>query len=238
MLLVAIHDVAPPNQPAVSSLWMRCRARGIVPALLVVPDWHGMAPLERAPGFVAWLRQAADEGAEIVLHGERHDEVGRPRRAADGWRAFNRTAREGECLTLDRASLRALVERGVERLRALGLEPCGFVPPAWLMRPGAERAVADAGLGFVEDDRRIWVYPGAQAIPSPVVRWSARTRIRARASVAVARARWALQRRARYPRLALHPGDLSHPGVEASLERALARWSAAHPVGRYADLVA
>lgn len=238
MLLVAIHDVAPPNQPAVEALWARCRARGIVPALLVVPDWHGVAPLERHPAFVAWLRRAADLGAEIVLHGERHDEVGRHRTAMDAWRAWNRTAGEGECLSLDADDLRALVARGVARLRALGLEPAGFIPPAWLMRPRTQRAVGEAGLGFTEDDRRIWLYPGAQVLRSPVVRWSARSALRARGSVAVAALRWALQRGARYPRLALHPGDLAHPSVAASLDRALRAWPAAHPVGRYADLVA
>ena len=139
-LLVSIHDVAPPNEPAVRRLWDTCRALGVTPALLVVPDWHGEAPLERHPAFVAWLRQAAGQGAEIVLHGERHDEHGRLRSMTDALRAVGRTAGEGECLTLDPVELRALVERGVARLHALGLAPDGFVPPAWLMRPGAEAA--------------------------------------------------------------------------------------------------
>ncbi|HEX5632057.1 MAG TPA: hypothetical protein VFX50_02480, partial [Gemmatimonadales bacterium] len=160
---------------------------------------------------------------------------GRRRTAADAARALGRTDGEGECLTLDAAALGELVRRGVARLRALGLEPAGFIPPAWLMRPGAERGVEAAGLRFTEDDRGVWRFPGGR-LDSPVVRWSARTSFRAWGSVVVAAARWRLQRGARVVRLALHPRDLSHPAVAASLERALAAWTAARPVGSYAAL--
>ncbi len=236
-LLVSIHDVAPPNHEPVTRLWAMCRAAGITPALLVVPDWHGEAPIEHHPPFVAWVRAAADAGAEVVLHGERHDEAGRPRAATDALRAAGRTDGEGECLTLDAPELRALIERGVSRLRAVGLEPCGFIPPAWLFRPGAEAAVGQAGLAFTEDDGAIHRFPGGR-VASPVVRWSARTPARAWGSVAVAEARWRLQRAAPVVRLALHPRDLSHPAVAASLERALRRWTGARRVGRYGELAA
>ncbi len=78
-LLVSIHDVAPPNLPAVRQLWQLCREAGVVPALLVVPDWHGARPSSVTPS--SWRGCAAPyrEGAEIILHGERHDEAGRPR---------------------------------------------------------------------------------------------------------------------------------------------------------------
>jgi predicted deacetylase len=236
-LLVSIHDVAPPNHEPVARLWAMCRAVGVTPALLVVPDWHGEAPIERHPAFVAWVRDAAAAGAEIVLHGERHDEVGRSRTPADALRAAGRTDREGECLTLEPDALRQLVERGVARLRTVGLEPCGFIPPAWLLRPGAEVAVGQAGLAFTEDAVAIHRFPGGR-IPSPVVRWSARTPMRAWGSVVVAAARWRLQRTVPVMRLALHPRDLSHPAVAASLTRALRDWTGARRVGRYAALAA
>jgi predicted deacetylase len=236
-LLVSIHDVAPPNHEPVTRLWAMCRAVGVTPALLVVPDWHGEAPLERHPDFVDWVRSAAASGAEIVLHGERHDEVGHPRGTADVLRAVGRTDGEGECLTLDAGALRQLIERGAARLRALGLEPCGFIPPAWLLKPGAAVAVRQAGLSFTEDDGAIECFPGGR-IASPVVRWSARTPVRAWGSVLVAAARWRLQRSAPVVRLALHPRDLSHPAVAASVEGALRRWTGARRVRRYAELAA
>ena len=236
-LLVSIHDVAPPHEPAVRRLWELCRALDVTPALLVVPDWHGTAPLERHPAFVAWLREAAAAGAEIVLHGERHDEVGRARTATDALRAAGRTEGEGECLTMTPAELRALVERGVARLAALDLVPTGFVPPAWLLRPGAAAAVGEAGLRWTEDARNVHRFPGGP-LASPAVRWSARSPVRAWGSVLVAAARWRLQRTAPVLRVALHPRDLSHPATAASLERELRRWVRARTPRRYADLAA
>lgn len=236
-LLVSIHDVAPPNLAAVRRLWQLCRDAAVVPALLVVPDWHGAAPIERDAGFLAWLRGAVTEGAEVLLHGERHDEEGRPRALGDALRAAGKTAREGECLTLDAPELEALVARGMSRLRALGFAPRGFVPPAWLMRADARAGIYAAGMAFTEDDGAIYLASGRR-IPSPALRWSTRTGFRARASVVVAEWRWRSQRRAPVMRLALHPADLDDPAVARSVALALGRWTAGRAAGSYASLAA
>jgi predicted deacetylase len=236
-LLVSIHDVTPAFAPEVARLWAMCLRHSVTPALLVVPDWHGQWPLERHPEFVEWLLGRAGEGAAIVLHGERHDELGLPRTAGDELRAWGRTAREGEFLSLDERGARLRIDRGIARLSALGLPPVGFVPPAWLAREDGHRAVAAAGLGFSEDGVSIRLHRPGRRLPSPVVRWSSRTHLRALGSVAVARGRWMLQRRARFPRLALHPQDLSHPTIAHSLEPTLERWLARHEPGGYAELL-
>lgn len=236
MLLVSIHDVSPAKAAAVARLWSLCAERGVTPALLVVPNWHGEWPLERHPRFVDWLRARAADGAEIALHGERHDEVGLPRRLADRWRAWGRTDAEGEFLTLDAASARERLGRGLELLRQLGLEATGFVPPAWLAREFTYAAAAEAGLAFSEDERSVRLLPLSKRVRSPVVRWSASTRIRAWGSVGVAGARSLLQRRARFPRIALHPGDLDHPATARSVVYTLDRWLRRHSPGSYADL--
>jgi predicted deacetylase len=227
-LLVSIHDVTPALANGVVRLWTMCAERAVRPALLVVPDWHGEWPLEAHPEFVAWLRARAAEGAEIVLHGERHDEVGLPRGLADELRAWGRTAREGEFLTLGEGPARERIARGRARLEALGLVPVGFVPPAWLAREEGHRAVAGTGLAFSEDERVIHLFPSGHRLPSPVVRWSARTTARAWGSVAVARARYALQGGAALPRIAFHPQDLGHPATAAALGPTLDRWLSRH----------
>jgi predicted deacetylase len=236
-LLVSIHDATPAFAPEVERLWAMCASHSVTPALLVVPDWHGEWPLERFPEFAGWLRERARLGAEIVLHGERHDELGLTRAAGDAIRAWGRTAREGEFLTLDEPAARERIDRGLARLRALGLSPVGFVPPAWLAREGTHRAVAAAGLAFSEDEGSIRLHPAGHRLRSPVVRWSSRTPLRARGSVAVAHGRLIVQGRARFPRLALHPQDLSHPATARSLQPTLERWLALHEPAGYADLL-
>ena len=235
-LLVSIHDVTPALVDGVVRLWDLCALRRVRPALLVVPDWHGQWPLESHPDFVAWLCARAAEGAEIVLHGERHDEVGLPRRFFDELRAWGRTAREGEFLTLDGPAAGERIARGRARLQAFGLEPVGFVPPAWLARDEGHRAVGRVGLGFSEDERAIRLFPSGRRVPSPVVRWSARTPTRAWGSVAVARARWTLQSGARHPRIAFHPQDLGQPATASTLGPTLDRWLARHPPITYTAL--
>ena len=235
-LLVSIHDVTPALADGVARLWEICLSRGVRPALLVVPHWHGAWPLEAHPRFVAWLRERAAEGTDIVLHGERHDEVGLPRSMVATLRAFGRTRREGEFLMLDEAAAGERIARGRTRLQSLGLDPIGFVPPAWLAGEAAFRAVGAAGLRFSEDDRAIRLFPSGRRLSSPVVRWSARSPARAWASVAVAQVRWALQRRAAYPRIALHPQDLGQPTTAAALGPTLDRWLARHRPISYSTL--
>lgn len=236
-LLVSLHDVTPALAPRVERLWEICESRGVQPALLVVPNWHGVAPLERHPEFVRWLSDRAGEGAELFLHGERHDEAGSRRGWRDALRAAGRTAGEAEFLTLDGAAARARIARGLTLLRGLGLHPLGFVPPAWLARPATWRAVSEVGLRVSEDDRSIRLHPRERRLASPVVRWSGRGPARAWASSAVARGRWVAQRGARIVRIALHPGDLDNGVTAASLERSLDRWLAVRRLGRYADLL-
>lgn len=236
MLLVSIHDVTPALEPDVIRLWQLCSERGIIPALFVVPNWHGAWPLERYPEFSAWLRDRTAEGAEVALHGDRHDEVGLPRGIGDHWRAWGRTDGEGEFLTLDVAGAQERLVRGLRRLQEIGLEPIGFVPPAWLAREPAYRAAASLGFQFSEDDRQVFLLATGHAVPSPVVRWSARTRTRAWGSVPVARARWLFQSGSRCSRIALHPGDLKESVVARSIGRTLDRWLGLHQPGRYTDL--
>lgn len=218
------------------ALWDLCAARNVVPGLLVVPDWHGVAPVERDAAFCEWLRECAEQGAEILLHGERHDEVGSPRAWRDALRALGRTDGEGEFLTLGYTAARDRVDRGLERLRTIGLEPLGFVPPAWLCRAETHEAVRDAGLAVSEDFGAIYVHARNAVVRSPVVVWSARGAWRAWGSVVVARARWLTQRGADVVRIALHPADLGRPATARSVAHALDRWLAARPHGSYRAL--
>src|SRR6185312_2548930 len=151
-------------------------------------------------------------------------------------RALGKTAGEGEFLTLDYHGARARIDRGVARLRAMGLDPIGFVPPAWLAKPATHVAVRDAGLLVSEDDGAVYVHTPERLVRSPVVRWSGRGLTRAYGSVLFERGRWLLQRNAAVMSIALHPGDLAHPATAASLGRALDAWLSLRHQTRYSAL--
>ena len=236
-VLLSIHDVTPAWTAQVEALWTLCRERGATPALLVVPDWHGTHPLRLAPTYAHWVRERAAEGAEIFLHGERHDEVGLPRSLRDSVRAVGRTAREGEFLTLDAEAATARIGRGLDLFRELALTPIGFVPPAWLCRAGTHVACAAHGLRVLEDDANVYLVREGVTLASPVLRWSGRTTARARGSAVQAALRWRLQRAAPYFRIALHPMDLEHPITRQSVIDELDRWLDARPARPYAALL-
>ncbi len=235
-LLVSIHDVTPALEAPVRRLWSLCREHGVTPALLVVPEWHGAWPLEASNAFMDWVRECAAQGAEIFLHGERHDEIGSPRAWRDELRAVGRTAREGEFLTLDHDAAQARIARGLARLTALGLSPMGFIPPAWLAREATHDVVRECGLLVSEDAGSVRVHASRTRVAAPALRWSGRTTLRAWGSRITAAVRWRMQRRTPYVRLALHPQDLAHPITAASVEQEVARWVGARRVIRYAEL--
>ncbi|MGK2934164.1 MAG: DUF2334 domain-containing protein [Gemmatimonadaceae bacterium] len=235
-LLVSIHDVTPAHEANVLTLWSMCAERGVTPALLVVPRWHGDHALETFPPFIEWLRRCADSGAEIFLHGDRHDEAGLPRGIRHSIRAFGRTAGEGEFLTLSRAESRARIQRGLDLLRRLGFHVTGFVAPAWLSTPECEAAVRDCGLDFSEDSAAVTVHRRGTRVQSPVLRWSARSRARAVASSIVAEAHWRRRRARGLLRVALHPSDLRNPLCARSVISSMDRWFRISEISRYADL--
>ncbi len=232
-LLVSIHDVTPAFERSVYALWSICQSVGIMPALLVVPEWHGEWALERHTRFMTWMRARARDGAEIILHGERHDEVGSVRGWRDAVRASGRTAREGEFLTLDYDAARARIDRGIARLTRLDLAPTGFIPPAWLAREATHEAARDAGLRFSEDASSVRMHTVHRRVAAPALRWSARSTMRAVGSRVVADWRWRAWYHAPLLRLALHPQDLSHPIAALSMVRDVARWAGTRRALRY-----
>ena len=238
-VLLSIHDVTPAHEGHVKQLWEFCLTNAVIPALLVVPDWHGRWPLQKHDAFVKWVRACAAEGAEIILHGERHDEVGLQRDWRDNLRALGRTAREGEFLTLQEDEAFERIKRGLSLFRDLGLQTGGFIPPAWLARQDTHDAVARAGLRFSEDDHGVLVHDGrrrAVHLRAPALRWSGRTLLRAYGSAVSARVRWLTQRHAPLVRIALHPQDLASRVTAKSVRAELTRWADERRTIRYDQL--
>jgi predicted deacetylase len=119
---------------------------------------------------------------------------------------------------------------------ALGLNPVGFVPPAWLAREDAFAAADASGLLVSEDASGVRVHARHQHVRAPAIRWSGRTEFRAHVSALVASSRWRMQRHRSLLRLALHPQDLMHPVTARSVHREVERWFTVGPVVQYAEL--
>jgi predicted deacetylase len=208
-LIVSIHDVHPGSFDAARNQVEFCEALGVRRfSILVVPDFHMGLPFETSPSLVKWLQSRQKLGDEIVLHGLYHYNDA----AASSPRLWfwNRlyTTREAEFLDLDFKAARFRIRYGRQRLQWTGLDPVGFVAPAWLMNQHAMRAVFDAGMSYTTTAGSV-VAASGRIISSQSLCYSARARWRQVASLAWNSTLWRAKRNHRIVRLSLHPRDLT-----------------------------
>jgi predicted deacetylase len=227
--LLSIHDVWPGNLEVVEAHWRRLLALGAGPAaLLVVPEYHGRRSIGDEPDFLAWLREKAAEGSDILLHGFRHlaqerleGASGPVRRAAWGrWINRGLVGGEAEFCGLDDKAKRDLVRRGSECFRRAGLPLLGFVAPTW---HGTPSAALLGGEGFRIRETRLAVQDlaGGKTRFAPPLAWMARPGTR---EVFLPGGRSALAALLRLPlvKVAIHPGDLESAEVVRAVERVAA----------------
>lgn len=151
-LIVALHDVAPPFEQEVRHQLAELRSVGVTRVVLkVVPNWHGTCPVYRYPSFLALLREEADAGSEIALHGFDHrasDSLCGPVHLRLRARLFAGNA--AEFLALSPIGSRLAVTRGVDLLAGCGLpRPVTFCAPGWLISRGAREHLRPAGIRLV-----------------------------------------------------------------------------------------
>jgi predicted deacetylase len=154
-LLVSIHDVSPLTLQASRRLVALVLRLGVplrALTILVIPQHEGGAALDQDQSTCRWLRELADAGACLCLHGLTHRMAGSVR---DPWQwlwAFAFARGQGELYLSDKADC----ERRVDVARAIigrcGLADVmhGFVPPAWLLSPAASDVVRRSGFAFHE----------------------------------------------------------------------------------------
>ena len=163
---VSLHDVSPLFSDEIRTALELCDAAGVRPALLVVPNFHGRAPLATDDAFCGRLRDLQARGHEVFLHGffhqrrgDRHSEapasVGRARgilRATRGVRSGR--GRDGADVAPEEARRR--IEDGERVLKAAGLRIDGFVAPAWSMPRWLMPLLAERRFRFTEDHMRVY----------------------------------------------------------------------------------
>lgn len=234
--LVAVHDVTPAHGQSLARIYAELGELGIARyALLVVPDWHGAWPLDQHPRFVdeLLLRQAA--GAEVFLHGYRHDEAGFERSWMQRVRIAGRTAGSAEFLVAPPGEAARRIDRGLELLSRLGLKPAGFIPPAWLHGPGLGDQLRARKLAVTEG---FWVIANVLAgrrVFAPALSWSTARPWRSRVTAGVAAGRCVVEASRRLVRMAIHPPDIGVPRVRRSVGATLRYLVATRQVVTYRE---
>lgn len=130
-IAVALHGIEPATfeRCAVIRDWLDDHGIDRV-TLLVIParDLHPVG--ERSPEMVEWLRERRRGGDSIAQHGFQHV---RPHAGGSARRLLARAhgQRDGEFVGLDDEETRRAVHAGWRLLKLAGIEPDGFVAPAY-----------------------------------------------------------------------------------------------------------
>ncbi|MGI9377514.1 MAG: DUF2334 domain-containing protein [Tsuneonella suprasediminis] len=238
-LLVSIHDVGPGFSDQVDRLADRLEGLLGGPrfAMLVVPDHWGVNPLEPNAAYRAKLREWADRGVEMFVHGWFHKDLSQHEGLAN-FKAKHMTAGEGEFLGLSHdEALRRMRDGKALVEDTIGREAAGFIAPAWLYGDGARAALSEVGFRLAEDHFRVW-RPADDAVlaKGPVITWASRSSMRTASSLFFA----GLARTGLQPlntvRIAVHPGDTTKQSILRDIDRTVGAFARRRPVGRYADL--
>jgi uncharacterized protein len=237
---VSIHDVSPAWEREVDVALDLAHSFGVKPGLLVVPDFHGEAPLEKHPRFIDRLRALEADGHEIYLHGYYHqarklvggDAVARARHA------FAQTVVSGgeaefSDVTPEEANER--LEAGERLLRDAGLTIKGFIAPAWSMPSWVHALLRERGYRYSEDHFHVYDPREESARRSLVLNFASRTPGRLFSSVLWCRVARPL-RRAVPARIAIHPADMRFALLRHETESLLA-WAKDDFVARADELL-
>lgn len=238
--MVSVHDVAPSTRGAAEKILAELTRRGVsVCSLLVVPNYHRKGDSMDDAGFVRWLRDLESDGHEIVIHGYFHQ--GSPVTDRTLWAEFLTrcyTRGEGEFFDLDYAEAFRRISEARAKFSAAGLKPRGFIAPAWLLGPEAERAVADAELEYttrlttVRDLRTGEDFSARSLVYSVSKPWRRATSLCWNGSLARMLAAAPLLR------LGIHPPDVTHPEIWNQITRIVDQQADARTPTTYRDWIA
>lgn len=201
-LAVTFCDLAPCSQRACQEFLAQLAKAGVPRAtFLLVPRWHGVEAVGERPYFARFVRVSADAGHEICLHGHTHPEPDAPERAEFG--------------RLDRGEAEQKLAEGAALLGDLGLPLAGFAPPGGRASAGTRAALARLGFAYAVSSQGVERLPGGPVLPVATIGAGDSAWITAR-RVAL-RARFAAHHDAPHLGVAIHPRDLFHPALCATL---------------------
>ena len=170
LLIVTVHDVAPPFAAGVRRLLNELDRRAIRPRVLkVVPCYAGRWPLAGDDELCGLLRTEVANGSEIVAHGWSHRAQGALRGSLGArWCGAWLAGGAAEFLSLPAAAAHDAA-RSARRTLAdtLGVEPQGFCAPAWLLNKEGREAVTAAGYDYLLEQIVVRDLRTGQTIATP-----------------------------------------------------------------------
>jgi peptidoglycan/xylan/chitin deacetylase (PgdA/CDA1 family) len=234
-IAVALHDIEPATfeRCALIRDWLNDHGVDRV-TLLVIParDLHPLG--ERSPEMTRWLLERNRAGDSIAQHGFQHEQL---RRGALSRRSLlpRPSGRSAEFVGLDGDETRRTVDAGRRLLKLAGIEPMGFVAPAYAYTPALRevlprrfhwwagllrlhRPLAGPGTARAAIDR-----PGVGRHTLLAPAWGIGTEGLLRSAFSPALIRVGSLLGGHTLRLDLHPGDLQHPRHMMALEWVLGR---------------
>lgn len=239
-IAVALHDIEPATfeRCALIRDWLDDHGIERV-TLLVIParDLHPLA--QRSPDMIEWLNERRLAGDAIAQHGFQHLQLRRapwPRQLL----VHLQGPRAAEFVGLDERETRRAVDAGLRMLKLAGIEPAGFVAPAYAYTPALRDTLADkfrwwAGLlrfhhglnAGAHSSRELLAPAWGLGTSGPVRRALSPSLVRAGALLAGTTLR-----------LDLHPADLQYPRHMLALERVLRRAGTRRTAVTYDELAA
>jgi predicted deacetylase len=227
-IAVSIHDVAPATLDQCVELRQMLLDRGVDRATLLAIPFPGGRPFDEvSPEMLDWLLERSGAGDEVAQHGCRHCQL------RSGWPARQFVARAqggraAEFVGLDPGETVQAVTGGRELMTAAGLEPRGFVAPAYAytrtLRRELDRAF-DWWAGLWRVHRRL--LPD-DPITSPALGLGTSTWLKRVTSPSLVGA--ASLRARRLLRFDLHPADLDLAGHRRAIDLVLSRAGARRSV--------
>ncbi|MEI8234574.1 MAG: polysaccharide deacetylase family protein [Verrucomicrobiota bacterium] len=224
-LVVSIHDVSPLTREATEAMLADLAGLGVRKVtLLVIPDHHCKGHFLDHPEFCAWLRERVAQGDEVAIHGyfhRRDQRAGETLKAKLATRYY--TAGEGEFFDIPGADALRIVSQARQEFHKVGLDPQGFVAPAWLLSDGADRALQRLGIAYTTRIGGIFDYTTGIRHTSQSLVWSSRSWWRRIASRAWNAYLFRRLQTCNLLRIGIHPTDRQHPAVWRQIRTLIAR---------------
>jgi predicted deacetylase len=244
-IAVALHGIEPATYESCAVIrdWLDDHGVDRV-TLLVIParDLHPVG--ERAPEMVDWLSERRRAGDSIAQHGFQHVRA-RPPASPRQMLARAHGHRTGEFVGLDREETRRAVHAGWRVLKLAGIEPDGFVAPAYAYTAALRHTLAQrfswwAGLLRVHRaQRQPELAPGFRE-RSPAARlapaWSLGSSGPFSRTFSPPLVRMGSLLPTGTLRLDIHPDDLRHPHHMMALEWVLGRVGSRRAAVTYREL--